>query len=71
MAVFRYMHELQRLEYVRITGGHANRGFTYQVSYWDHYEGLRARLKQSLQAQIEALRAVTPAGATAAEMLHG
>lgn len=68
MAVFRYMADLQRLEYVRQCGGHANRGFTYQVCYADNYEGLRERVKHSLQSQVEALKAVTPALPTVAEL---
>lgn len=66
MQVFRCFNDLGRLEYVRQQGGHANRGFTYQVIYWDNYEALRARVKQHLQTQIDLLRNVTPA----APMLH-
>jgi DNA primase len=66
MQVFRCFNDLGRLEYVRQQGGHANRGFTYQIIYWDNYEALRARVKQHLQAQIDLLRNVTPA----APMLH-
>ncbi|MFY0256476.1 toprim domain-containing protein [Chitinophaga sp. 30R24] len=66
MQVFRCFNDLRRLEYVRQQGGHANRGFTYQVIYWDNYEALRARVKQHLQTQIDLLRNVTPA----ALMLH-
>jgi len=64
--VFRCFNDLGRLEYVRQQGGHANRGFTYQVIYWDNYEALRARVKQHLQTQIDLLRNVTPAPS----MLH-
>ncbi|MFY0254666.1 CHC2 zinc finger domain-containing protein [Chitinophaga sp. 30R24] len=60
MQVFRCFSDLGRLEYVRQQGGHANRGFTYQVIYWDNYEALRARVKQHLQTQIDLLRNVTP-----------
>ncbi|QJB35669.1 toprim domain-containing protein [Chitinophaga oryzae] len=66
MQVFRCFTDLHRLEYVRQQGGHANRGFTYQVIYWDNYAALRARVKQHLQLQIDALKDVTPAPS----MLH-
>jgi len=66
MQVFRYITDLRRLEYIRQQGGYANRGFTYQVSWWDNYEALRIRVKQYLQVQIDALKAVTPTAA----MLH-
>jgi hypothetical protein len=66
MQVFRCFNDLVRLEYVRQQGGHANRGFTYQVIYWDNYEALRARVKQHLQMQIDLLSNVTPAPS----MLH-
>lgn len=66
MQVFRCFNDLSRLEYVRQQGGHANRGFTYQVIYWDNYEALRARVKHHLQSQIDLLRNVTPAPS----MLH-
>ncbi|MFY0256495.1 toprim domain-containing protein [Chitinophaga sp. 30R24] len=56
MQVFRCFNDLSRLEYVRQQGGHANRGFTYQVIYWDNYEALRARVKQHLQEQSICLK---------------
>lgn len=70
MAVFRYITDLLRLEYVRITGGHANRGFMYQVSYWDGYTALRERLRKALLEQLGALKAETPAVATTAETVN-
>ncbi|MBV7531764.1 toprim domain-containing protein [Chitinophaga sp. sic0106] len=66
MQVFRCFNDLQRLEYVRQQGGHANRGFTYQVVYWDNYTALRSKLKRHLESQLELLKDVTPA----APMLH-
>ncbi|MBO9154082.1 toprim domain-containing protein [Chitinophaga sp. GCM10012297] len=55
--LFRYVNDLLRLEYIRITGGHVNRGFTYQISYWDGYTALRERLRKSLTDQLAALQA--------------
>ncbi|WP_341839423.1 hypothetical protein [Chitinophaga caseinilytica] len=53
--LFRYVNDLVRLEYVRITGGHVNRGFTYQVCWWDHYTGMRERVRAELLAQLDVL----------------
>jgi DNA primase len=61
MQVFRYMGDLGRLEYVRQQGGYANRGFTYQIIYWDNYTALRSRIKSYLEDQISTIKAVTPA----------
>ena len=56
--LFRHVSDLVRLEYVRVTGGHINRGFTYQVCWWDHYEGMRAGIRQQLQSQLQSLQSV-------------
>jgi energy-coupling factor transporter ATP-binding protein EcfA2 len=56
MQVFRYMGDLQQLEYVRQSGGYANRGFTYKIMYWDNYEAMREKIKDDLQEQIKAIR---------------
>ena len=50
-----------QLEYIRPSGGHANRGYTYQVTYWDNYQSLRERIRRSLEEQVKALKAGTPA----------
>lgn len=55
MQVFRYMGDLQQLEYVKLNGGYANRGFTYKVLYWDNYEAMREKIKSSLQQQVKAM----------------
>lgn len=54
--VFRYMQSLTELEYVRQTGGYANKGIKYRISYWDNYQKLRAEIKDYLLLQIEQLR---------------
>ena len=56
--LFRYISDLVRLEYIRITGGHINRGFTYQVCWWDHYQGMREGVREHLQAQLQSLQTV-------------
>jgi DNA primase catalytic core len=56
MQVFRYFNDLQQLEYVKQNGGYANRGFTYKILYWDNYEAMREKIKNSLQEQVKALK---------------
>lgn len=53
--LFRYTGDLQGLEYIQQSGGHANKGFTYKISYWDDYEALRSRIREDLSQQLEAL----------------
>ena len=54
--VFRYTNDLMHLEYLQQCGGYGNKGFTYRISYWDHYEGMRGKIKQHLDEQLKALR---------------
>ena len=56
---FRYAGDLLRLEYIRPTGGHANKGICYRISYWDNYQGLREKIRQNLDQQLKALKAGT------------
>jgi len=55
----RYLHDLEQLEYIRQSGGYANRGFTYKVLYWDNIAALRAKVKRHLQGQLDQLELVT------------
>ena len=55
----RYLHDLEQLEYIRQSGGYANRGFTYKVLYWDNIQALRAKVKRHLQGQLDQLELVT------------
>jgi len=57
---FRYMQDLQQLEYIRQSGGHANRGYFFQVSYWDNYERTRESIRKKLEEQLFALKHGTP-----------
>lgn len=54
--VFRYMQSLVELEYIKQTGGYANKGIKYQISYWDNYQKLRAEIKDFLMLQIQKLK---------------
>ncbi len=60
MQLFRYFNDLQQLEYVRQSGGYANRGFTYKICYWDDYSSMRERIKSSLNDQVQKLKSPSP-----------
>ena len=49
-----YMNKLVSLEYVQ-QYGFANRGFKYKIVHWDNQEAVRAKIKDSLQNQLQAL----------------
>jgi len=52
---FRFMEDLELLEYVQKTGGYANRGFKYKIVYWDDMETVREKIKAKLHEQLEVL----------------
>ena len=52
---FRFMEDLELLEYVQKTGGYANRGFKYKIVFWDDMETVREKIKADLHQQLEVL----------------
>lgn len=62
--VFRYANDLNNLEYIQQSGGYQNKGFTYKICYWDNYQHMREKIKQSLDAQVKALKNGTLRNAT-------
>lgn len=42
------------LEYL-VQYGHANRGYRYRIAHWDNIAAVRARIKDSLQNQLDKL----------------
>ena len=50
---FRYMEDLELLEYVQKSGGYANRGFKYKVVYWDDMEKIKQKIKTGLHEQLK------------------
>ena len=48
----RYLYELIGLEYLQQTGGYANKGFKYRISYWDNIQKLRNEIQSYLYNQI-------------------
>jgi hypothetical protein len=61
---FRFMEDLELLEYVQKTGGYANRGFKYKIVFWDDMDKVRERIKSELMKQLSAL---VPIGLSALE----
>jgi DNA primase len=51
----RYLNDLLDLEYISLSGGYANRGFKYKITYWDNIEALRSRIRTYLNDQIKNL----------------
>ena len=54
--LFRYVHDLIELDYIRQSGGHANRGFKYRIAWWDNYLAIREKIKHHLEKQVQELR---------------
>jgi ABC-type molybdenum transport system ATPase subunit/photorepair protein PhrA len=55
---FRYMEDLELLEYVQKVGGYANRGFKYKIVFWDDIEKARSKVKEELGGQLRQLLVV-------------
>jgi DNA primase len=51
----RHLNDLLRLEYIQLSGGYANKGYQYKISYWDSHQVLRAKVKKELQMQLNQL----------------
>ena len=49
-----YINRLVSLEYVN-QSGFANRGFKYKIAYWDNQQAVRAKIKDNLFNQLQAL----------------
>ena len=54
--VQRYINSLLELEYLKQTGGYANKGIKYKISYWDNHQKLRVEIKDYLMNQIQKLK---------------
>ncbi|MEO5979694.1 MAG: hypothetical protein ABIS36_25940 [Chryseolinea sp.] len=54
----RYLSDLLQLEYIRQSGGYANRGFSYKILYWDNIGAIRAKVKRHLQGQLDQLELI-------------
>ncbi len=47
-----YFMRLEELEYLKQSGGYANRGLHYKIAHWDSYTALRAKIKDHLEGQL-------------------
>lgn len=54
----RFLQNLLQLEYIRPVGGYANKGYQYQITYWDNIAALRSRVKRYLQGQLDQLELI-------------
>ena len=54
--MFRYIQALTELDYIKQTGGFANKGIKYKISYWDNHQKLRTEIKDFLNNQIRQLK---------------
>jgi DNA-binding MarR family transcriptional regulator len=46
--MFRHIQTLLELDYIKQTGGFANKGIKYKISYWDNHQKLRTEIKEFL-----------------------
>jgi predicted RecB family endonuclease len=53
---FRFMEDLELLEYIQKTGGYANKGFKYKIVFWDDMESMREKIKTNLNKQLADLK---------------
>lgn len=49
-----FFQELKQREYIRVVGGSSNRGYLYEIEYWDDLTKLKAIIKDELIKQLEA-----------------
>lgn len=52
---FRYFEELQKLEYISVAEGSANRGYKYHITDWKPIKEIREKIKKGLYDQINVL----------------
>lgn len=50
-----YMQQLLEYEYIYQVNGYANRGFKYQINYWDSLSIMRAKIQDDLEKQLNQL----------------
>ena len=51
----RFFNDLRQREYIRVVGGTANKGFTYEIDFFDDAEKMKEKIKNELLRQIEGL----------------
>ncbi|MCW8969369.1 MAG: hypothetical protein OQK43_12545, partial [Flavobacteriales bacterium] len=53
--VFRCIEKLKALEYIAVSGGSSNKGYKYQITYWDDVAKMRHQIKEHFTQQIKQL----------------
>lgn len=53
--LFRYIHQLEELEYIHKRGFGTHGAVKYKIVYWDNNEALRTRIKDELNQQLDKL----------------
>ena len=51
----RFLQQLLDLEYIKQMGGYANKGFVYQIEFWDDNQRLRREIKEFMIGQLNKL----------------
>lgn len=51
--LFRYIHQLETLEYLQKRGNGRHGAVKYKIVYWDNNSAMRAKIKQALEQQLE------------------
>jgi len=67
----RYINDLTELQYIEQTGGFANKGYSYKITWWDDIEAMRSKIKTHLQKQIESLSKENTVAFQASGTLNG
>lgn len=50
-----YLQALLSLDYIRQVGGYANKGFAYEIVYWDDNKALRKEIQTYMNEQLDSL----------------
>jgi Fic family protein len=51
----RFLQQLLDLEYIKQMGGYANKGFVYQIEFWDDNQRLRREIQEFMNVQLNKL----------------
>jgi hypothetical protein len=51
----RFLQQLLELEYIKQVGGASNRGYLYQIIYWDDNKALRKEIQDYMTSQLNEL----------------
>jgi predicted transcriptional regulator len=71
-SIQRYLYELERMGYIKITRGNRYKGFEYKIQSWDDLEKMQDNAQNMVKGILENIRSVTrnPSVAQSANGLH-